>query len=298
LSGSEFVRLYKEDMPSVTIIGDAFIDVMVPVSGISPGATYHREITTRCGGTANVAFCLSRLGKEDICFVGRVGDDAQGAYFRNSIKAQGVRDLTFLDSNRTTGLCLSLVFADGERAMIANRGANDGLTIKEVDTCFQSIQESKIAYFSGYSLLYNAESIYYLMRKLKRKCEIWFNPGAPNIVQNCFRDTIGEIVDVLVLNRDEARRITGKEETDQMVAELGKMVNLAAVTLGREGCIVARDGGWITVSGDTLLTGVNTTGAGDAFAAGFIAGRLKNLEDVECARLANKVAVDFLLRKE
>jgi sugar/nucleoside kinase (ribokinase family) len=182
--------------------------------------------------------------------------------------------------------------------MIANRGANDGLTIKEVDTCFQSIQESKIAYFSGYSLLYNAESIYYLMRKLKRKCEIWFNPGAPNIVQNCFRDTIGEIVDVLVLNRDEARRITGKEETDQMVAELGKMVNLAAVTLGREGCIVARDGGWITVSGDTLLTGVNTTGAGDAFAAGFIAGRLKNLEDVECARLANKVAVDFLLRKE
>lgn len=93
---------------SVTVIGDAFIDILVPASVIKPGETYHRRIRVACGGSANIATQIAKLG-EKVKFMGRV-------------------------SNDPLGLCISLVYEDGKRSMVASRGANDHWPKQEVDT--------------------------------------------------------------------------------------------------------------------------------------------------------------------
>lgn len=88
---------------SVTVIGDAFIDIIVPVQDIEPGGTYHREIRTVCGGTAITAVCIARLG-EKASFLGRVGGDALGKYFKENLKQNRVKDMTITDSTKHRGI--------------------------------------------------------------------------------------------------------------------------------------------------------------------------------------------------
>ena len=281
---------------SVTIIGDAFVDIVVPIHDIKPGETYHRNISFTRGGTAKVAVQVAKLG-EEAKFIGRVGNDVLGLYFKKSLRDNGVKDLTLSDENYPTGLCVSLVHRDGERTMIVSRGANDYLTSHELDGLFTEISKSKIVYFSGYSLVNSSNVIRYAMKECCKKCEIWFNPGAPNIITESFKEIIVEFADTLILNLDEVKSITKRAKTEAIVAELEKMVGLSVITLSREGCIVTRGEESIPVSPNNLVDNCDTTGAGDAFSAGFIVGRLRGMDEVECARLGHRAAADFLIGK-
>lgn len=280
----------------VTIIGDAFVDIVVPVAGASPGETYHRDIGVACGGTANVAVQISRLGKE-ARFVGRVGNDALGLFFVENLKRHNVEALISFDERHPTGVCVSLVREDGERTMIAMRGANDYLTRNELDVKLGDILKSEVVYFSGYSLLNNLKVTLDLMAKCRGSCEVWFNPGAPNIITDSFSSVVKDLVDVLVLNLDEAKAMTGKDEIEEIMTELGAMAELSVVSLGKDGGIVCRGGEWTRVAAGEVISDVDTTGAGDAFSAGLIAGKLEGMDDIECARLANQVAANFLREK-
>lgn len=281
---------------AVTIIGDAFIDIVVPIYGIKPEETYHRNISISCGGTANVAIQVSKLG-EEVRFMGKVGDDALGSYFRRNLQNNGVTDFTFVDKNYPTGLCVSLFDEDGERSMIASRGANDCLTRDEIKSCLDQVLKSKIVYFSGYSLVNNPEPIIYAITECQRNCEVWFNPGAPNIVVSSINSVIQELVDVLILNLAEARSITQGDEISMIVAQLEQIVELSVVTLGKKGCVVSKRGECVELPMRDIVSGVDTTGAGDAFAAGFIVGRMRNMSELGCAKLANEVAANFLQGK-
>lgn len=281
---------------SVTVIGDAFIDIIVPICGIKSGETYHRNISLSCGGTANVAVQVAKLG-EEAKFVGKVGNDALGLYFKKNLKDSRVKDFTFGDNDHPTGLCVSLVYEDGERSMVANRGANDYLNNIELESLLKEILKSKIVYFSGYSLLNDSNAILNTMKKCRGNCEIWFNPGAPNIISESFKEIIFEFVDGVILNLDEAKSITKKDKIKEIVAELRKAVGLSVVTLGNEGCIVIKGEKRIQVPLDNLIENADTTGAGDAFSAGFIVGRLKGVDESECAKLGHRVATDFLKEK-
>lgn len=280
----------------VTVIGDAFVDILVPIHSISRGETHHRNIGISYGGTANVAIQIAKHG-ERVKFIGRVGNDALGAYFTENLKKHNVEVLTDVDEEHPTGLCVSLVYEDGERTMIASRGANDYLDKSIVESKIGEILASRIVYFSGYSLLKNAEVIQDLMHRCKGKVEIWFNPGAPNIITDLFSETVNSFVDVLILNLDEAKAMTGEENTTNIMVELERIAGLSVVSQGGNGCIVSGGEGWTRVAADQVMSGIDSTGAGDAFAAGFIVGRLQGMDEVACARLANRVAVNFLKEK-
>jgi ribokinase len=280
----------------VTIIGDAFIDIAVPVYGIKPGETYYRNIAVSCGGTANVAIQVSRLG-EKTGFVGNVGNDALGLYFVENLKKHNIKVFTSFDDNHSTGLCVSLVYGDGERTLIAKRGANDYLNKGELESRLREILKSKIVYLSGYSLLHNSEAILELIKECQGNCEIWFNPGAPNIITSQFRKVVNDFVDVLILNLDEARTMTKKDTIEDIMAKLQGLVNLSVVSIGKDGCIVTKDKGWVQVPANESISSIDTTGAGDAFSAGLIIGRLRGMDGVGCAKLANQVAINFLQQK-
>jgi len=281
---------------AVTVIGDAFIDVVVPIHDIKPGETYHRNFSVACGGTANVAVQIAKLG-EEARFIGKIGNDALGRYFVENLEKNKVEALMLYDDKRPTGLCVSLVYEDGERSMVANRGTNDNWTKNEVNAYMNQVVKSKYAYFSGYSLVNNSDTILYIMGKCYRNCEIWFNPGAPNIIDGSFVKVIKDFVDVLVLNFDEVRSITRKSAIGEIIAELGKMVGLWAITLGKTGCIVATGKEWVQVPQNNLIENADTTGAGDAFSAGFMVGRLRSMDEIECARLGHEAAAGVLREK-
>ena len=281
---------------AITVIGDAFIDVVVPIHGVKPGETYHRNISVACGGTANIAIQVAKLG-EKVKFMGKVGNDALGTYFVENLEKNKVEALMLYDDENPTGLCVSLAYEDGERSMVANRGANDNWTKDGVNVYLDRIVKSRFVYFSGYSLVNNSDTILYIMRKCCGNCEVWFNPGAPNIIKDSFIKIIHEFVDVLVMNLDEARSITKRSETEQIIAELGKMAGLSVITLGKTGCIVSRGKEWIQVPQTSLIENADTTGAGDAFSAGFMVGRLRGMDKVECARLGHQATANFLKGK-
>jgi len=280
----------------VTVLGDAFVDIIVPIHNVKRGETYHRNITVVCGGTANVAIQISKLG-EQAKFIGKVGNDAFGKYFKEELVKSRVRDLTFIDNKHPTGLCLSLIHSDGDRSMIAARGANGYLTKEEIESRVKELLKSRIVYYSGYSLLSKVtlEGILYAMKKChKYDCQIWFNPGAPNLIMEDFRSLIHGFVDVLILNLEEAKSLTGKGEIDDILAELDKVVDIAVVTQGKEGCIVSRSGQHIRVKAEALDFVTDTTGAGDAFSAGIIVGRLRDMNFMDSARLGHKTAANLL----
>jgi len=282
----------------VTIIGDAFIDIIVPVRGVKEGETHHRKLISLCGGTANVAVQISKLGIKSK-FVGKVGDDLFGKYFKQNLSEKGIRDLTSVDYKNPTGLCISMVYESGERAMIVNRGANDYLKKKEIRNFIDEIANSKIVYFSGYSLLSrkNASGILYAIKEARKNdCKIYFNPGAPNIVKKDFKQIIADSVNVLILNAEEAKNMTKKNKIKEMLKSLNKMVDTAVITLDKGGCVISMGDRYLPVEAKKLNVS-DTTGAGDAFSAGFIVGKLKNMKDAECAGLGNEVAANFLKKK-
>lgn len=282
---------------SVTVIGDAFVDVIVPIHGIRRGETYHRKILMLCGGTANVAVQISKLG-ERAKFLGKVGNDVLGKYFRLNLRENGVKDLTVVDQKNPTGICISLVCENGERTMIASRGANDFLNKEGVLVHVDEIVDSKIVYFSGYSLLSerSSEAVLYAIKECYGKCEVYFNPGAPNLINKRFRKVIQDFVDVLIMNEEEARVLSGKDNLKSILEVLNEMIDLVVITRNKEGCVVLRAGEVFRVKSE-VISAPDTTGAGDAFAAGFIVGKLRGLDDVGCAKLGNKTAVAFLKEK-
>lgn len=154
---------------SVTVLGDAMIDIIVPIHNIKPGETYYRKISITCGGVANVAVQLAKLG-ESVNFVGKVGNDVFGIYFKEYLESVGVRDLTFIDDKHNTGTCVSLTYENGERTMIVNKGANDYLSINDVSRCIDDIINSKIIYFSGYSLISEipSKAVLYVVKEAKK----------------------------------------------------------------------------------------------------------------------------------
>ena len=284
---------------SVAIVGDAFVDIALPVHSIQPGKTYHRNMLVGCGGTANVAIQLAKAG-ERVKFVGKVGNDALGRYFKETLRRNGVEDITFVDDACQTGLCICLVYQDGERSMVADRGANDYLTKEEVEPYLRQIREAQVVYFSGYSLVTqrNAEAINYIAQKCSEgNRQICFNPGASNTINEEVIHFIHKFADILLLNLEEAKSIAGKNGIDGVVSKISKLVSLAVITMGREGCVVVKEGGHTFVKTKAITSAIDTTGAGDAFSAGFLLGILRHMGEIKSAQLGHEMATNFLKEK-
>lgn len=281
----------------LSVIGDAFIDILVPTDNIIPNGASSKKIKIAYGGTANVAVWASRLG-EKVLFFGKVGDDALGTAFKKDLSDENVGDLTVLDTEFSTGICVSLIGRAGERTMITNRGANDNLKLENAKDCASKILESDILFFSGYSLISKetSKAVLYLMKKGKerKKC-VCFNPGALNIISDSYKDILSKYCNILILNFEEGRAITGKSSYSDILKELGEMVDIVVLTMGEDGSVTCQ-GRNISKVPAKKVNVVDTTGAGDAFSAGFLSGRLRGLGIEKCSRSGHDVAAEVIQR--
>jgi sugar/nucleoside kinase (ribokinase family) len=245
------------------------VDVVAQLSGpLARGSDTPARIERHGGGQgANVATWLAACGVP-VTFVGRAGDDALGREAVAELEAAGVDTRVALDTDRPTGTCLVLVEPGGERTMVPDPGANDALVIDDVP-------EGTHLHLAGYTLLRKgsrAAGIHALTQARARGMTTSLDPSsaAPLAAVGAteFLAWAGP-VDLLVANREEAALLSGHSDADHSARALTGVATEVVVKLGAEG---AAWSGGVEVRrrpAETVEV-VDTTGAGDAFAAGLL----------------------------
>ncbi len=279
-------------MPQVVALGDVNVDIIAhfpfyPAKG-EDALAHSTEI--HCGGSAaNTAMALARLGIE-VSLIARLGPDSLALRALHSLSAAGVisSDLQ-RDATTMTGLMYVIVTPDGERTILGHRGANvltDPAQIRE-----ESFRTAKLFHLSGYALLADPQRSAALLA-LEMACRhgltVTLDPGmaVPLAVLNEMRALL-PVVDILLPSLAEARHLTGRREPEECArALLDAGVQAVALKLGREGSLIATGDRLFRAPGFAVEVR-DSTGAGDSFAAGVIAGFLGGLDWPGMAVLGN-----------
>ncbi len=245
-------------MNRVVVLGDLMADVVTAHDGpIAAGSDTAARIELRPGGSAaNVAAWLARAGAQ-VTLIGRVGTDAAAQVALGGL--DGVELRVTRDSERRTGTCVVLVAPGGERTMLPDPGANDALTAGDVP---EDAFTGGTLHVSGYALLRHgsrAAALTAIDRARDAGMRISVDPSsaAPLANDPVFLDRITPI-DLLLPNEDEA-------------AVLGPQLKVPEIVITRGARGSTWTDGFQTVDERAVpVDVVDTTGAGDAFAAGFL----------------------------
>jgi sugar/nucleoside kinase (ribokinase family) len=271
----------------VVVVGDVATDVVAVLDGQpAPGSDRPATIRSRGGGAgANVAVHLARRGVR-VTLAGCVGDDAAGTALTAELAAAGVATALRTVPGAATGTVISLVEPGGERSMLADRGANLSLRPEDVPVP----PAGGHLHLSGYTLLDpgpRAAGLAALAGAVAAGCTVSVDPASTGPlarygVDRWLADTAPATL--LLPNAEEARLLTGTDDVDRAAAELARRHPIVAVSLGADGALWA--------SGDVLVhrpahptVVVDTTGAGDGFAAGLLAAWLGSPEADPAAAL-------------
>lgn len=261
------------DRPApVVVVGDVATDVVVlPAGAPAPGSDRPASIALRGGGAgANVAAHLAALGTP-VLLAGCVGDDAAGAARVAELTAAGVELALRTVPGAATGTVVSLVEPDGQRSMLADRGANLALRAADVPVP----PPGGHLHLSGYTLLDPGPrdaGLTALAAATATGCTVSLDPASAGPlagygVERWLADTAAATL--LLPNADEARLLTGCADVSAAARALAGRHPVVVVTLGPDGALwVTRD---LALHRPALpATVVDTTGAGDAFAAGLL----------------------------
>jgi ribokinase len=257
---------------SLVVAGDVMCDVVAALPGpLAHGSDTPAPIALHGGGSAaNVAAWAAAAGAE-VTLVARVGDDELGRAAMAALRAGGVRTDVATDPERVTGTCIVLVHPGGERTMIPDAGANDALAIG-------ALPAGRHLHVPGYALLRpgsRAAARAALAQARERGMTVSVDPSssAP-LVQVGPAAFLGwvEDADLLLPNAEEARVLTGEADPEAAARALAGSREVV-VTLGADGALWT-DGREVVRAPAEPAEVVDTTGAGDAFAAGLLAARL------------------------
>ena len=240
-----------------------------------------------CGGSAgNTSFAIARLGAA-ASFLGQLGSDADGAFYADSFGAQGGDKTKFKYlSTVHTARCLSLVTPDSERTMRTDLGAAALLDPESITR--EDFSGIDFVHIEGY-LLFNPDlALKVLSTAREAGCEVSLDLGAFEVVTAAGKNLetlLEKYVDYVFANEDEAKAFTGSADPKVGLESLGKFCRVAVVKLGAEGTLLAERGSEpLFVPAFKAEKVVDTTGAGDFWAAGFIWGMLEGRSLQDAAR--------------
>jgi len=279
------------------VVGDAMIDILLPLSDIediyslSQGGVTNTKMSLSPGGSANIAFYITKLGGSSV-FMGKVGDDYFGKIFLEDLGKNGILASISISKGENTGAVFVLVFPNGERFFIDDRGANARLRYGDLNLAL--IRDSKYLFLSGYSFQDKEvlDSLKKLLKEIANDTSIVFNPGAPNLAKK-FRDSfinvIQKYVSVLILNEAEAKYLTGCDSERETLDSLLSIADTVALTKRDRGSIIARQSEIYEIKASPVKV-VDTTGAGDAYAGAFIYGLCRDWDVKAAGEFASKIS--------
>jgi ribokinase len=237
------------------------------------------------GSAANTIAALGKLGV-DCGFVGKVGLDTDGERIITAFERDSVNTENILRVEGRTGNVFAFVDDTGERNMYVNPGVNDSLLLEELNNKY--LQSSEIIHISSFAGETSIETLKGIPR-LRGKALLSFSPGFLCARGLDFLMPLLKECSILFLNQKEAFALTGEKPSRAGVLLKDLGVDKAVVTLGEKGCLIVDGDGVHEVMGERAKV-VDTTGAGDAFSAGYLFGSLNGLDVEICARIGNFVA--------
>jgi len=298
-------------MKKILGIGNALVDVMTPINNdeilkkfslpkgsmqlvdevrsnlIKSGTNNFQRTFSPGGSAANTIHGLAMLGAET-GFIGSVGRDETGDVFENEMRKAGVKTcLTRHDS--PTGTAVALVSKDRERTFATHLGAAVELNAGDLDK--DMFRDYNILYLEGYLInnLLLLESACKIARE--QKMVIALDLSSYNVVEaylNEFKTIVAEYIDIILANEDEARVFTGSDPLEAL-KKMSENTLISVVKIGPAGSWLKKDEEIIKV--DSLpVKCIDTTGAGDLYASGFLYGFAKNLDLEKCGILGSMLA--------
>ncbi|MSW47079.1 MAG: hypothetical protein F2704_01630 [Actinobacteria bacterium] len=272
-------------MARILCIGDIMLDV---IAFVPPALNYGEDtpstIVTRGGGAgANVASWAKSAGAESF-LIARVGDDPAGVAVIAELDALGVQHSQRAVPELSTGVVVILVDPTGERTMIPDSGANAGLTIADLP----NLSDFDAAYISGYSLLnpLSRDGVLEMITEIRAKSiPIFFDPTTIGGMAHVELHTIHgwlSLMDTLLMNEEESFYLTSENEIESALASLLKFSPTAVIKRGSFGAVGKNRSGVYFSAPAKETVAIDTTGAGDSFAGGFIAQFLINQELSAC----------------
>jgi sugar/nucleoside kinase (ribokinase family) len=301
-------------------IGNAIVDVMAPATdeaitalGMARGGMTlidtararelydamgpAREISG--GSAANTLAGLAGLGAK--CgFIGQVADDQLGEVFAHDVRATGIRfDVPARPGEPPTARCLIFVSPDGQRTMNTYLGASQFLPAAALDEAM--IADAKVLYLEGY--LWDPDEPRAAMKKAITAArgagrEVAFTLSDAFVIArhgDDFRAMIARVeIDILFANEVELAALTGEDDFEAGLAQLAPSVPTLVVTRSEKGAVAVSNGARAEVVAEPVEHVVDTTGAGDLFAAGFLFARVSGRPLADCLRAGAICAAEII----
>ena len=300
----------------VCAVGNAIVDVLAPCTpeflsaqGLVPGSmSLVDEIQSAAlydamaagvevsGGSAGntVAGIGSFSGRA--AYLGKVADDTLGQVFAHDIRAAGVAfDTPVLTGGAGTGRCLINVTPDAQRTMSTFLGAANQLTVADIDAAL--IADSAILYLEGYlfdpapARAAAAEAAHAAGRKVAITLSDSFVVGRWRVELLAF---IAASADIVLANESELLALFETDDFEAATTRLAALVEVAAVTRSAEGSVIVAGNERVVVKAAAVDKVVDTTGAGDQYAAGFLLGLARGLTLAEAGALGSLAAAEVI----
>ena len=255
-----------------------------------------REISG--GSAANTVAGIAAMGGTP-AFVGRVAADQLGEVFAHDIRAAGVHFATApLHDGPPTGRCLVYVTPDGDRTMSTYLGATQELSEADIDA--ETVRASAVLYLEGY--LWDPVQPRAAMRKAIEIARAAGRKVALTLSdvfcvdghRADFRALLNGHVDVMFGNENEVLALFETTDLNAAMDALATHATIAVVTRSEKGAVVLANGERHAVAAEPVSAVVDTTGAGDLFAAGFLSGMVRGRSLVDCARQGGIAAAEII----
>ena len=307
------------DLYDVAAIGNAIVDVIAPADddfitgqGLTKGAMMLVDadqsaalyakmqpgLEASGGSAANTIAGLASYGGKG-AFLGKVADDQLGGVFTHDMRAIGAHfDNAPLRGGPATAVSMINVTPDGQRTMCTYLGASTQFTDDDVDPA--AIEAARIVYLEGY--LFDAEPARRAFAKAAALAHgsgrmIALTLSDSFVVERHRGALLGFIenqVDLLFANESEVTALFETDSFDTAVSALRERVTLAAVTRSEQGSVILTRGERLTVAAEPVEKVVDTTGAGDQYAAGFMFGLARGRPLQLCGKLGSLAAAEVI----
>ncbi|TAJ71297.1 MAG: adenosine kinase [Phenylobacterium sp.] len=307
------------DLYDVAAIGNAIVDVIAPctdawlaennltkgammlVDPVQSAALYSRmnqAVEASGGSAANTIAGLASFGGKG-AFMGKVADDQLGGVFAHDMRAIGARfENEPLVGGPATAVSMINVTPDAQRTMCTFLGASVEFTDSDVDV--ETVEAAKIVYLEGY--LFDAEAARRAFAKAAglahgsgRKIALTLSDSfVVERHRGGLRGFIEAQVDLLFANEAELLALYETSDFDEACEQLLRHCDLAAVTRSEKGSVVLSKGETLHIAAEPVEKVVDTTGAGDQYAAGFLFGLSQGRSLHDCGRLASVAAAEVI----
>jgi sugar/nucleoside kinase (ribokinase family) len=303
-------------MKKVLGMGNALVDIMtlldhddyLPQFGLPKGSmilvdagrshkvydeTIHLQKTVRSGGSAaNTIHGLANLGVET-GFIGKIGTDEMGKVFHDDMVSAGI-NAHLSQSHIATGRAIALISPDTERTFATYLGAAVEMNLHDLSK--EIFSHYDFFHIEGYIVQNHSHLEAALKMARENDMKISLDLASYNVVdqnREFLEEMLKKYVDIVFANEDEARSLTGLEPPEAL-ERLSEMCEIAVVKVGREGSLV---GSWQSAAGGQRykigaipVNSIDTTGAGDLYASGFLYGMVNGYDLKKCGTIGSILA--------